>query len=40
MKARRFTLNIDDVVIQTNEKLGKSKTDGTTGKSLQVYAVL
>src|SRR5690554_3854805 len=29
--------NIDDVVIQTNEKLGKSKTGGTTGKSLQVY---
>jgi phenylacetate-CoA ligase len=29
--------NIDKVVIRTNEKLGSSKTGGTTGKSLQVY---
>lgn len=29
--------NIDKVVIRTIEKLGSSKTGGTTGKSLQVY---
>lgn len=29
--------NIDKVVIKTDEKLGSSKTGGTTGKSLQVY---
>lgn len=28
--------NINQVVIKTNEKLGKSKTGGTTGKSLEV----
>ena len=29
--------NIDKVVIKTDEKLGVSKTGGTTGKSLQIY---
>lgn len=29
--------NIDKVVIRTDEKLGSSKTGGTTGKSLEVY---
>lgn len=29
--------NIDKLIITTNEKLGKSKTGGTTGKSLEVY---
>lgn len=28
--------NIDTIVVKTNEKLGKSKTGGTTGKSLEV----
>ena len=29
--------NIDKIIIETDEKLGSSKTGGTTGKSLQVY---
>jgi len=28
--------NISDVIVKTNEKLGRSKTGGTTGKSLEV----